>query len=467
MQDLTLINIFLIALAAGVVFIAGFVLRIKFLHYLRQEAEKSLKRLRTKDLPLFYSSYSLKNDCLRCFFCLPRRKENRLALKAMLHPAAMLDKVQRAVRQEPRNRRLLLLLAQLSLCLSRRDIFGHVLQQIHLPFYVARPVRACFLHLSALEELYQTDMYSASSHCSQALKLFQKCGFVWEEAECYMTLAQIYRISGVYDVSFTMLKEAKKLWRALSVPAKEAEAEAYSGLIELGRENFSAAAEYLTGALEICRCAKLPKTVADVQNWLGLVRYLQKDVKSAAEAFEIAYAFSPQATAEARAFAAEMLSRINLKNRCYETAQKYASAALELYQGNNHCAGIFENLYLKAEIYYATADYEQSATVLTALIKEKTPAMTTYYPANAYTLLGLVNLKQNKINVARTLFKQAIDLENSHNRLKGAAIDYNNLAELSLRAGEADEARAYFKQALAYAEELKDDELCRYLAAKL
>ena len=158
---------------------------------------------------------------------------------------------------------------------------------------------------------------------------------------------------------------------------------------------------------------------------------------------------------------------INLRRGQYPQALNCAGEALALHRLDNHRPGIFENLYLKAEILYASNDYEQSAEILTALIKEKTPAFTTFYPANAYTLLGLINLRQDRLNAARTLFKQAVDLENSQNRIKGAAIDYNNLAELALREGSGEEARTYLQQALSYAEMLEDEELKNYLKAKL
>ena len=96
-----------------------------------------------------------------------------------------------------------------------------------------------------------------------------------------------------------------------------------------------------------------------------------------------------------------------------------------------------------------------------------TPPFTTINPAKAYTSLGLTNLRQNRLSSAHTLFKQAIDLENSKNRIKGAAIDYNNLAEIALREGNTEEASAYLRQALSYAEMLEDEELKNYLKAKL
>ena len=128
-------------------------------------------------------------------------------------------------------------------------------------------------------------MYSASAHCSQALRLYQKNGFSWEEAECYMALAQIYRISGVFDVAFTMLREAKKIWQELGIPAKQAEAEAYFGLAEIGRENYAAAEEYLAAAARICAEHSLIQTGADVKNWQGLTAYLRHEDDRAAEVF--------------------------------------------------------------------------------------------------------------------------------------------------------------------------------------
>ena len=517
MQDLTLTDIFFIPLLLGGLAVLCFAVRIRLLHRCRVAADASLLPPRQKDLPLFYSSYYLKQDCTRRFFRLPQTAEARLAALAATDPAAALPEVRKAIHASPRNWRLLLLYAGLCRILNRRRDFQHAIEQIRLPspasvlfrtplstpaflrfpLPVPSALKADFLLLSALGELYQTDMYSASAHCSRALRLYQKNGFAWEEAECYMALAQIYRISDVFDVAFTMLREAKKIWQELGIRAKQAETEAYFGLAEIGRENYAAAEEYLAAAARICAEHNLFQTGADIKNWLGLAAYLQHEDDRAAEAFAAvacpdapsaplpangspqtattssapvtaAFSASPAAaTPQARAFAAEMLARINLRRGQYPQALNCAGEALALHRLDNHRPGIFENLYLKAEILYASNDYEQSAEILTALIKEKTPAFTTFYPANAYTLLGLINLRQDRLNAARTLFKQAVDLENSQNRIKGAAIDYNNLAELALREGSGEEARTYLQQALSYAEMLEDEELKNYLKAKL
>ena len=195
--------------------------------------------------------------------------------------------------------------------------------------------------------------------------------------------------------------------------------------------------------------------------------YLQKAEKKAQKLFQNVVTKNSHATKEASAFAYEMLARIALHLKEYEQALHNAEQALLRHNANNHEAGIFENLYLKAEIYFAIKNYTQSSEILTTLIKNKTSSYTTFYPANAYSLLGLIEMHQNHLNLARTLFKQAIDLENSKNRLKGAAIDYNNLAEICLQEGDKKSAENYLRQALSYAEEIEDHELKDYLKAKL
>lgn len=238
MQDLTLTDIFFIPLLLGGLAVLCFAARIRLLHRCRVAADASLHPLRQKDLPLFYSSYYLKQSCVRRFFRLPQTLEAGLAALAAETPAAALPEVQKALRAAPHNWRLQMLCAELCRILNRRAEFQHIVEQIRLPspasvlfrvplsapaflrfpLPVPSALKADFLLLTALGELYQTDMYSASAHCSQALRLYQKNGFAWEEAECYMALAQIYRISGIFDVAFTMLREAKKSGRSSASP---------------------------------------------------------------------------------------------------------------------------------------------------------------------------------------------------------------------------------------------------------
>lgn len=465
MQDLTITSLFLISFCLSLLILGVFILRFRLLNHHRIVAQKYLLKLKKQDLPYTYFSSAVINESNRKFWHFKPQKITVLKHTATKSVELSAPLIRSAVKHQPQNQELLLLDAEICLLLNHRQDFLHLIEQIRLPRFCPQHLKARYKLLASKSNLYQTDMLSASKAASSALKNYQRLGYAYEEAECYATLAQIYRISGVFDVAFTMLKDAKKIYKKLNLFAKVAEAEAYFGLIEIGRENYSAAAEYLKSAQTICQKHNLLKTSADISNWLGLTALLADDLTIAQQEFTTA--LKSTQTLSTQSFAHEMLARLYLKKKDYKKALNKADDALKLYQKSHHKAGIFETLYLKAEIFYITQDYDESHRILTALIKEKTPPSAIYYPANAYTLLGAVELKNNNPDKARTLFKQAADLEHALNRLKGAAIDYNNLAELERLNGDKKAAQTYLKQALLYAEEIDDNELKSYLETKL
>lgn len=464
MEDLTIIGLFLAeALLAALIAIA-FTLKCHYINLYCALEKKYLTQLRKKDLPLYFSSLTIKEIAFNKLFHLKPGKIlslKRLAIKDIFKAQKLISF---QTKKYPKNLSLLLLDAEISLLIKNRERFQHIIDNICLPRFLSAKQRAEYLYLSAENELYQTDLSSAVTHISKTLKIYQKKGARFETAVCYQTLCRIYRISGVFDVAFTMLKEAKKTYEELNIPAKLAETEAYFGLIEIGRENFKTAEEYLNSAAKICQENSLQETLAHINNWQGLILYLNNQHTKATKLFSSVLSSSNEPPAQA--YAAEMLARIELKKENYDKALTYADKAVLYAKKQNLTPNIFENLYLKAEIYYNIQNYTQSRQILTELIKQKTPPTTIYYPANAYTLLGMVELKENNLNKARTLFKQALDLEHAQNRLKGAAIDYNNLAELSRLTGNLAEAKTYLKQALKYATKIDDKELINYLQSK-
>lgn len=465
MQDFTLTSLLFASFVFSLLILGGFILHFRLLNHDRILANKYLKTLKKHDLPFFYSTHAVIAESRNKFFGLPHKQEIILCRTATKSLSLSAPLIRRAIQKSPQNFALLLLDTEVSLLLNKQADFLHLVEQLNLPSFCPAHLKAKYLLLTAKAELYQTDMLSASSHASRALKIYQRLGYTYEEADCYQTLAQMYRISGVFDVAFTMLKEAKKLYKEIKLTAKIAETEAYFGLTEIGRENYKPANEYLRSAEKICLKYHLYQTLADICNWQGLAALLTEDLPTALQ--KLTAAFNNSKTLATQSFAAEMRSRLYLKQKHYTKALKEADTALNLYRKQRHKPGIFEALYLKAEIYYIQKNYPACRTILTALIKEKTPPSAIYYPANAYTLLGALELKEHNSSQARTLFKQAADLEHAQNRLKGAALDYNNLAELERQEGSETLAKTYLEQAIRYAEEIEDEELKSYLQAKL
>lgn len=461
MQDLSIISLFLTSCIASLLICLAFIIRLRLKKY-RKEAEiKSLALIQNKDLPLFYSSQDIKQAATRKFFRLPPLKQNALARAALKNPAKAFSLIKQQLKKNPKNPRLLLLFAEISLLLNNRIACKNALEKAALPRFAPPQLKASFFRLAALNELYLTDMQNASLNASRALKICQKHNFYFEEGECYLALMQIYRISCCFDIAHTMLKEAEKIFARLKIPAKIAETSFYFGLIELGQENYDNALSHFKNAKKISKKHNLTRTLAAINNWEGLAYYIKNDLKTAHARFTDTKKLNP--LEETAAFASEMSARIFLKRKAYGKALNDADTALKIWQKKRHLPGIFENLYLKAEIFYAKENYHKSQAILTRLIKAKTPHNSLYYPANAYTLLGLINLKNNNLSLAKTLFKQALDLENSRNRPRGAAIDLANLAELACRQGYKEEAETYLEKALSIAEELNDANLLNIL----
>ncbi len=467
MKDFNINTLFFIELTLCLVVFAVYQVRLRLLHHCKILATQSLPFFKTKDLPFYYSSYAIKQECIHTFFNLPLPLITKLALKASKTSslASRLKQTKKHLKKYPQDIDLRLLTAELAMLCNETQIFHHLIKETELPFFSSLNQRAKYYFLKAHYNLYETDLNNASILCSKALTIYQKQGFEYEQASCYLLLTQIYRLTGVFDVAETMLKEAKTRFHKMNMIAKVAECMTYDGLISFGREQYDFAIQNLSKATNLAKRHKLYRSYADINNWLGLSFYMNNQQEKAEQSFLLALKNSQ--TSECTAYATEMLARLKYHNKEYENAIKYVETALKTSSFQKNPAGFLENLYIKAEILFATNDYEQSKKILTEIIKKKLPPAAPFYPANAYTLLGLIYLKRNNLSKAKTLFKQAVDLEHGKNRLKGAAIDYNNLAEVARLEGNTSQAKKYLTQALSYAEEIEDKQLKSYLLAKL
>ena len=262
-------------------FIAITLVRLRYIKLCKTIQNKYLNIASTKDIPIFYATSLIKQEAKGKFFKLSPKLETILS-KALTKNFTINTKLlENAIKKHPSNYRLLLLYAKVCLLNGNQIAFDHILETIKIPFYAPKYYKANYYYLKAQYNLHQTDMMSASKDYSKALKLYKNLHYTYEEAECYLALSQTYRISGIYDVAHTMLKEAKKIFSSLKLSAKVAETIAYMGLIELGRENYTPAKEYLQEALDICKINNLAKTSNDIKNWQGLILFLEKNTKIA------------------------------------------------------------------------------------------------------------------------------------------------------------------------------------------
>ncbi len=414
-----------------------------------------------KDNPIFFSSY-YEEKVVGDFFV---EDDVILAKKAKDSLGKVFHDLKRDVWHQEFDYKKGLIYAKILELLNMKELTNPI-DNMKISFFTPYPLRASYYYLKGMRDIYFTDLSNASDNILKALKMFKKLGYIYECAECYMGLGLIYRICGAGDINYTMLNEALKIFEKIEVYAKVAEVKAYLGIYELQAGNINNAMEYFDEALGICKKYDFKRTASDIFNWKG-VGCFQYDNFDDAEKFFLKSLACPVIKRDGKVFSYEMLARIYYKTERYDLSLKYVDMGLKIHQKNKNKQGCSELMYLKAEVFWAKGLEDKCKEILINLIKDKHSTSLLYYPSNAYTLLGLICLKNNDFEKAKNLFMQASDLENAKDRIKGMVIDYNNLAEVSSRLGDKEEARRYLDIALDKALEIGDEDLIFYLKNKL
>ena len=407
-----------------------------------------------KDIPFFFSSYYQQKKWIKGI-------DYIFALQLSSNFSKNKNIIKKSYKTTPYNYKINLLNAKINVLENKKDYTLH-----KPPFYAHLSFKADYYYLSAQKELYLTDLQNASNNISKALKIYKKLGYLYECALCYQTFATIYKLCGLKDISYTMLTEAKKLYEHIKCPAKLAETNAYLGIHELTSQNYQNAIDYFDLSQKICTEHNLKKTMLDILNWKAFALFQQGDYKNALKTAKLVQN-ATSVSSNTKSFCYEIISRIYYQQSKPLLAIKHANLGLDIAQKQKDMQYNFELNFLKAEAFFMLKKYTNAKDILITLIKQKYSNCITFYPANAYSLLGLIYLKENNLKQAQNMFKSALDLEHSKNRSKGAIIDYNNLAEISLKLGNKKTAQKYLQHAIDLAKELKDNNLESYLQKKL
>ncbi len=409
-----------------------------------------------KEYPFFYSTYyANKNPYFLTSF-----KKKLLNLIS-----EDLNKAYKFLSASPKkNYQYQLLKEEISILLN--NLPKSQILDIKVPFYAPKALKAKKLYLTSLYEIYQTDFNKATQNLSSALKIFKQKKHYFECGLCYISLAKVYKICGCFDITYTLLQEAEKIYKTQCYsPSLIAEIKANYGLNELIYENYDNAVSYLKEALDLCQKHNFLTIKANIINWQTLIYLIKNDTDKALKTLQSIKEPTPLPKAT-KLFKYELLSRIYKQQKKYSNSLKNIDLGLKLAQELKNEQEIFELSYLKADIYFIKNELKKAKSILTKLIKQKHSPNLFIFKANAYTLLGLIAIKENDLPRAKNLFKASLDLENSKSRQKAIAIDYNNLAYISQKQGNKQEANSYLKLALEIAQEINDDDLINYLQNK-
>lgn len=305
--------------------------------------------------------------------------------------------------------------------------------------------------------LYEGDMLSASQNASAALKFFQKRRYAIETAACHLILAQIYRISCVNDIAFTMIESAIKIYQTQKTPLFLARAVTAKGMLMVFENRYEEAAEEYDKAL------KLPITqqlYADILNQKVLLFLAQNNLKTAqkliAEAADIQHKLK---NPYGNALSLQLSAHVQFQKKQYRKAAETAQKAFNLYAKHNNYSAAAECLYLKADAQYRMKYFKTAEKNLRLILQINRSHPNNFHTANAYSLLGLIYMQKKDLQRAKVLFQQSLHLEQSHQRCEGLAADYANLALIDELSDYKENAASNWQIAAEYAQQTGDTDL--------
>ena len=330
-------------------------------------------------------------------------------------------------------------------------------------------------YLKALKNYYlaqlalkDAEMLEASEYASLAIRGFEKSRAPYEEARALLLLGTIYRISTLDDVSYFMFDSALKFYTKIKYFYGQAEALTNLAMLQVRGEKFSEAQSFLSQGLCIASEHNLTKIKAEILNQQALLSLLSKNLVQAKHALFRALRIHHRIhNSLGEAFSFDLLSYVYLEEKNYNALLKAAKKSLAYERKKTDPTAYLDASYLLATAYFELEDETQSEKILRQMILFSKQNKSNFHIANAYTLLGLIYLKQKDLKRARGLFFESLQLEQKNERFNALVADFANIALIDSKVGHVDEARKNLQLALAYAQKFSDQEIIHLIQSKI
>ncbi len=417
---------------------------------LKMLSRKILSQQKNISRPVYFSSFELKKHI--------RNNHGFAELdeyceELFFHPEKALKKIQK----NP------VLTAELYFLLEKKVKTRDVLERIKNA-KLSRYAHAKKLFLEATFALEEGDLMAASEDCAKATALFRKEKAFYEVAEAHLLMGTIYRISALYDVAQMMFKTAADIFDRFGADHRKAETIGNRGMLTAAQEIFDDAEAYFLEAQNIYASLKQKVAHAQIINQRALTFLAAGNYKKADELIKQArFNGRGQQYNVFAGFNYELESRSLCAQKKWKPTFVAAKTALEFYQKTENIPGQLETLMLQAQAAFEMKKPKQAETFARQAIAlfEKHPSC--FHIANAYSLLGLIFLRQGDLPRAKTFFMQSLSQETRNDRRNGMAIDCANLALLEKLSGHQNEADDFAQKALEYAQAFGEDELYQLL----
>lgn len=389
------------------------------------------------------------------------------ALAACLKIKASKSKLQKYIKQNSKNTMALIVLAMIYAnefeFIKLRQVIGKLKKN-----KLKQSEKAIVYILEAKIDMFDTDMFSASQKIFKSIRFFKKKKWFYEEAEAYVLLGEIYRISAVYDVSQTMFDAAQEIYSAIKNSIKVSDVKTFKAILFIGEERFAEAKELLCESQKVFKQNMLSKRCAEVLNQRALIYALQKKyamaIRFAQQALEIHQNIK---NIRGQSFSYEIISLSEYNRKSYDKSYDYALLAMSLYAKSKNYAAFEDSAFLAAQSCFAVKKYEQAESICRKIISSHNKNNTCFHIANVYSLLGLIYIRLNEFNRASALFKKSLNLEQCNERYSAAATDYVNLALIDKKTGRLNNALYNLQAALDIAKKENDEKLCAIIEMQI
>lgn len=390
-----------------------------------------------------------------------------LLLKAHYFSREVIAPLESLVKQIPQNQLALAALAELYFLTDNEARGQLALDNIKLK-QSSPYVRGIYWYYQTLFYLKEGDMLSASKACALAEKYFMKEKAFYAAARSYLLMGTVYRVCFVEDVASFMFRSALKIFQRLNYPAGEAAAYGNLGMLNAASENFEEAQAYFEQAREGYHLAKSPLGIAEIDNQLGLLYILTKNY-AAAESCLLSASQTHQELSSTPGLAlnAELWSYLAAARQNFELSLHHARQAEKLYHEIGNESAYLESLYLQAQALYHQREDTAAEGILRHIMDYARQHSTSFHIANAYSLLGLIFMRQGDFQRAKGLFQQSLEQEQKNDRWNGLVCDYANIGILELRCGQNEQAQTHLQAALDLALTLNNKEMVAYLEKEL
>lgn len=274
--------------------------------------------------------------------------------------------------------------------------------------------KAYYYLLAAQVDVWRRDYEAASKKYFRALDLFKKENLFFDQAECYLALGEMYRVSGYFDQALSMFWSAREIYDSFSDDEGKAKVLSALGMLELAQSDFKAALKYFNQSEKIYNKLKHQAGLAGLKNQKSWLYYNKHQYslaqKNAQKAFDL---YRKINNPHGMALSRDLLARAYFQKKNFEKAYGKALKAENYFKKNNDTGAFYDVCFLRIHILFAQKKYKEAQKLCRILTKFEAQNKLDFYQKNLCLMKGHICRKLNQPQKAEKYFAQISALDSA------------------------------------------------------